>query len=313
MCEFLDNLDPIRALNGSWSLDPVSVLFTISSRSHWRSTENTILDCRANRWIILGGSLLAGILIFGGLMNCYFSLVAPQNIFQAAKMGDLASVQRFLSVCPSLLNTRESTGGVKGYGQRDELTPLDVAIVYDRLNVVAYLLHNGASTQVDGGSLQLALAYGHPDIAESLLRSGIREDFLAAAGLGDLSFMRRRIKSDHGLLTKSGRWGPPILMALDASNEASVRWLVKRGVRLDARVRGFPLLFFPAFRHPNLQMVRLLLSLGANPNPRLYPDSHQRLLDLLKGNPFYNTGHGAGVEGTLRAKIYRLLMRKSAN
>lgn len=95
-------------------------------------------------------------------------LVEETKLLEAAKSGDLDAVVRIISDSPANINCKDFDGR--------ESTPLHFAAGYNRIDVLRYLLEQGADVEArdTGGLVPLhnACAYGHLAIAELLVKHG---------------------------------------------------------------------------------------------------------------------------------------------
>jgi len=168
--------------------------------------------------------------------------LSAQDIHGAASRGDSAAVATLLAADAGLVNATDA----------QRRTPLHVAVLAGRLGVARLLLDRGAPVDARDASdltpLFMAVNRGHADVVSLLLSRG-----------ADAS-------------VRSARLGvSPLEMAVSrealGSGTALVRLLTSAGARLDPNggMRGAPWLYLATTR-PNLEMVRFLLDLGADPN-----------------------------------------------
>jgi ankyrin repeat protein len=125
-----------------------------------------------------------------------------------------------------------------------------------------------------------ALRAGHQATAEYLLRHGAKkteldplETFALACIAGRRDEARARLAEDPSLLDRMGHHGRVELLhrALDARQPAGIRLIVELGVDIDAMVPGTGLdrtVLHNAAGWGGLEMVKLLLDLGASPTLR---------------------------------------------
>ena len=89
-------------------------------------------------------------------------------MIQAARQGDVATMQRLVRIRPELVNCQDRAGRCS--------TPLHFAAGYNRVQVCQFLLDHGAATGARdrGGLVPLhnACCYGHGTIAKLLLTHG---------------------------------------------------------------------------------------------------------------------------------------------
>jgi ankyrin repeat protein len=105
-------------------------------------------------------------LLTAGLVALNVSFLQAEPIHDAARKGDVAEVRRLLRHDPKLVNLVETgiTGGVM---------PLHYAAEKGHKAVVELLLASGACIYARGPrgtALELAIYFGHSDVAELLLQ-----------------------------------------------------------------------------------------------------------------------------------------------
>ena len=165
-----------------------------------------------------------------------------QGIHAAASRGDSAAVASLLAADTGLVNAADA----------QRRTPLHAAALAGRAGVVRLLLDRGATVDArdaaDLTPLHMAVNRGHTEVVSLLLSRG----------------------ADAG--ARSARLPvSPLEMAVQrealGSGTALVRLLSSGGARLDPNggMRGAPWLYLATTR-PNLDMIRYLLDLGADPN-----------------------------------------------
>jgi len=168
--------------------------------------------------------------------------LSAQEIHGAVSRGDSAAVAALLAADAGLANATDA----------QRRTPLHVAALAGRLGVARLLLDRGAPVDARDASdltpLFMAVNRGHADVISLLLSRG-----------ADASAQSARLGAS------------PLGMAMSrealGSGTALVRLLTSAGARLDPNgvLRGAPWLYVATTR-PNLEMVRYLLDLGADPN-----------------------------------------------
>jgi ankyrin repeat protein len=183
-----------------------------------------------------------------------------EPVAAAIRARDLAEVRRLLDASPGLLHA----------GDRGSSQPIHWAVVTRQLDVVDELLDRGANIdarRADGARpIQLTngdYSYrGWRDVPEDvtttprqvldhLVRRGAPVDISTAASMGDLARVRALLEADPSLANR-----PVDYVSYYASSGTPLR---------NAAARG------------NLEMVRLLLDHGADPNLReegIAPDGH---------------------------------------
>lgn len=168
--------------------------------------------------------------------------LSAQEIHAAASRGDSAAVAALLAADAGLVNATDA----------QRRTPLHAAALAGRLGVARLLLDRGAPVDArdaaDLTPLFMAVNRGHADVASLLISRG-----------ADASARSARLGAS------------PLGMAMSrealGTGTAFVRLLTSGGARLDpnGEMRGAPWLYLATTR-PNLEMVRYLLDLGADPN-----------------------------------------------
>lgn len=168
--------------------------------------------------------------------------LSAQEIHAAASRGDSAAVAALLAADAGLVNATDA----------QRRTPLHAAALAGRLAVARLLLDRGAPVDArdaaDLTPLFMAVNRGHTHVISLLIARG-----------ADASARSARLPVS------------PLEMAVQrealGSGTALVRLLTSGGARLDPNgaLRGAPWLYMATTR-PNLEMVRYLLDLGADPD-----------------------------------------------
>jgi ankyrin repeat protein len=120
------------------------------------------------------------VLLTAGLIAWNASLLQAEPIHDAARKGDVAEVKRLLEQDPKLVNLEERA---KSRG----VTPLHHAAREGHKAVVELLLASGADIDARGSygtALELAVFNSHRDVADLLLKRGVRLDIFTASGVG---------------------------------------------------------------------------------------------------------------------------------
>lgn len=100
------------------------------------------------------------------IMMSIVNLASGQNIFNAIANGNLESVRKILENDPALLESK----------QENEMTPLMFAASQGKIDIVRYLIENGADINYiksDGpSSLLFAAMFRHEDVVRLLVENG---------------------------------------------------------------------------------------------------------------------------------------------
>jgi ankyrin repeat protein len=232
------------------------------------------------------GAAVAAMLIDPGsretLLGLPTDLRAPsaqrEPLATAAFQDDLAEVERLLA----------AGANVNEADPREGFTPLYEAALAGNEEMARYLMAHGARVN-RGDPLGAAASRGNVEMASLLLASGARirqgrrfwrsprwlhyeDPVRVAAARGDEAMLG--LLFDHGADPNldSGALGPPLLTAVVVGQKEAARVLIARGARINARMgkdEWTPL--GAAAEAKDLEMVRLLLDAGADPN---LPNGH---------------------------------------
>ena len=190
-------------------------------------------------------------------------------LWAAAENGDLATVTAHLA-----------SGGSVNADDDEKLTLLNWAAYGGSLDVVKLLVAKGADVNAHTNEkawtpLMNAANQGFALVVGYLLDHGADLNALSADGLSALSFAAMKQRPDVvRLLLQRGADGGNALRAMESKKDAAaIRLLVESGVSVDATPRqklmwfhpGETALFHAAYDN-QLELVTLLLNLGANPN-----------------------------------------------
>ncbi len=125
----------------------------------------------------------------GALFQCAI-LQATNPLGQAAKEGDLEKIQAILKDNPDLISALDGEGN----------TPLDWAVIKDRLDVAKLLLANKADVNEPGSdgetALHIAANLGYKDAAEFLIANGANVNAKDVNGRTPLHNLVSNIRSD---------------------------------------------------------------------------------------------------------------------
>jgi len=191
---------------------------------------------------------------------------SPIDIFAAIGLGDLDKVQKELESNPKLISAIR-----RGY------TPLHLAAKVGRIEMVSYLLENGADPNAktdDAGAvtpMYLATRGGQVEVAKALIANGV---------------------DVNQVVTVNGTIAPPLYFAVIEGFDAMVSVLLEAGADVNVRcqappeagstipVVGSPLIF--AAIHGRHSVAKLLLEAQANPEFRARPDGPTPLYEAVK-------------------------------
>jgi ankyrin repeat protein len=184
------------------------------------------------------------------------------ELFEAIERGDLSKVQGALNENPGLVGARNPQGVsallFARYCNRQEIVDamltlnpqLDLfeAAALNKRNRAAELLsldHQQAKAYSPDGftALHLACFFGHPNLAEMLLRYG----------------------ADPNARSRNAMAVTPLHSAAAARKQRSVEWLVEYGADINAVQQGGWTALHEAARQGNMEMAEYLLSKGADP------------------------------------------------
>jgi uncharacterized protein len=191
-----------------------------------------------------------------------------RSLVLAAENGSKTNVER------AVRNGANVNSIVKVHGY-EELTPLMAACLSSRLDILEFLLRNGAEIDLRTSHRETALiiasAKGDIETVEFLLKHGANADIqdntgkvaaIRAAERGNFSVVK--------LLTKEKTpTGLPSAMLIGSAREGNVETLkemIRKGANLNAEAEGGGTALMAASVHCKARIVSILLRAGANVN-----------------------------------------------
>jgi ankyrin repeat protein len=217
-------------------------------------------------------------------MSCPNATISPvqERISAAILRGDVAGTILLLDADKSLIHACDRHGG----------TPLHIAAQAANHELVAWLLNRRANinkrdvaglTPLDRAVLAARpdnnVAQRFPMIARQLLERGATLTIRAAVALGDIQQLQELLAEDPGSLREIGPRGGLLSIAVNHRQIDAAQLLLDLGADVDERVMldeleeptvswGGPL--WLAALAGDLEMTKLLLDRGADPNANVY-------------------------------------------
>ncbi len=212
-----------------------------------------------------------------------------QDIHTAAEAGDVAQVAALLAESPQLLDAANERG----------LTPLHLAARRGHHDVVRLLIDQGADLERTDERGFTALLYaassGNLDLVRFLVDRGCEVGVVAAMPPVRVAVGRTTVAATVDEATSISAADVAFQHEVHRGKSEMTRYLVSHGAPFDANapmMRGVGKLDI-AISPGNLDMVRLLIELGADPNaPSAYPLSplfnasyrgHSEIVEMLLG------------------------------
>lgn len=192
-------------------------------------------------------------------------------IHRAAARGETGVVRALLDAAAGLVNR----GSLRG------ITPLQCAVLGARPQMVALLLDRGANiharTPRDLEAIDFAF-WGEraPSVNEGIVRllvsRGATYDLTIASAFGDIAGVRQMLDNDPSRISETRPNGRrPLSAAVEFGHDDIARFLLERGANPRWEERDAPrgTSVHSASRLGNLEMVKLLLEYGADPNEEI--------------------------------------------
>lgn len=207
------------------------------------------------------------------------------------------------------------------------------AAVTGELQTVRALLRRGVAVNQKNAlgmtPLMLAAGGGHIEVIKALLAAGA--DPNAAGGtahgpifsvltMGMTSSNKHRMEVMDTLIAAGGNVTPPrgipiapLVYAIKSCDVDMIEALLARGADVNWN-RGAPLVAAVTSPHPEVEIVRLLLAAGADPNlPKINPgDEEETLLSFLERAVKFSTNNSGQTRADYREEIILLLKKASA-
>jgi len=172
------------------------------------------------------------------IVFCGDSVIAADNIHQAAKEGDIKAVIALLKEEPGRLNQQDNNGK----------TALHHACSHNKDDVAKYLIEKGADLNIKDQDnttpLHIASAYGNLELVKILIKKGAKS------------------------IDEGASWGNhPLHLACQWGHPEVVKFLLDKGADIEARnaVKMTPLIC-TARESGNLEIAKILVNKGADIN-----------------------------------------------
>ncbi|HKA72923.1 MAG TPA: ankyrin repeat domain-containing protein [Xanthobacteraceae bacterium] len=194
---------------------------------------------------------------------------ARLNLWTAIALDRLDDVRAMIARQPSLLGARMTRN-------QHRRTPLHHAAAKNRARIVRLLLELGADpnvTDATGATALTTAAQERADAAiiDELLAAGARLDFLTAVNLGRYGEAEAMLRDDPSRIGPDGRDTIALHLVVSRKNLAAIRWLIAHGVAVSAKRSIWDCnhtALHMAMENGSIEIARLLLDAGADPNAR---------------------------------------------
>ncbi|GMH36500.1 hypothetical protein BSKO_04368 [Bryopsis sp. KO-2023] len=183
---------------------------------------------------------------------------SAEDLFQAAKRGDLVETRAIIECCPELVDSKEEDG----------TTPLIAAVLEDNLSIVIALIDAGADVDAE--------------------TTGGFSALFAAAQFGFLPIVHKLIRSGADVERQTFEGATPLHIAAQKGHLKVVKALLKAGI-VGAEIEAFsdngstPLL--TAAQGGSLEVVKALLDAGADLNTENSEDVSPLMLAAASDKP----------------------------
>jgi cytohesin len=192
-----------------------------------------------------------------------------ERLVKAVKIGDIAAMRAVLDAEPALVNATVDLDGRVRSSDTRAMRLIHLAVAEDQMPALELLIERGADLNARNQDGRLALhdcfELGRTEMAQALLSAGAAPDVCAAAayGLHDLlrALLRRKRSSANDLTTGVS----PLGWSAYGDEAQSAKILLAAGAIVDRPPYDVEA-WGPASHVANVNVARVLLEHGANPN-----------------------------------------------
>lgn len=206
-------------------------------------------------------------LLFVLLLFIGVSAVSSEEIHEAARVGDLARVRELVGADPESINAR---------ADEDE-TPLHSAIMGGHIEIVTFLLEQGAEADARNSVNQSPLLYaayqGFVDIMKLLHDRGAALHYLDTRGMSPIHFAARQGQTEavayllaNGVETdpRNGQGITPFFLAAMSGREETAGLLADRGADINVKNNEGDTPLLIALQRRHRAIIELLMSRGVD-------------------------------------------------
>jgi ankyrin repeat protein len=194
---------------------------------------------------------------------------ARLNLWTAIALDRSDAVRDLMSRDPLLLSARMTRN-------QHRRTPLHHAAAKNRPRMVRLLLDRGADPHATDAAGATALTTAtqenaDPEIVAMLVAAGARLDFLTAVNLHSYDLAATMLAEDAARIGPDGRDTVALHLAVNKKNHAAVRWLIGRGVDVNAKRPMWDCnhtALHMTVENGDIELARMLLDAGADPDIR---------------------------------------------